>query len=71
VKTTLQRLSGFWMATTLLSCTSYPSVHSDPAKNNQASFQRDAIDCARAYPDSGTGVDIKQRIGCMNLKGWN
>ena len=70
MKTTLKLLSGFWIATALLSCTSYPSVHSDPAKNNQASFQRDAIDCAQAYPDSGTGVAIKQRIGCMNLKGW-
>jgi hypothetical protein len=71
VKTTLKLLSGFWMATALLSCTSYPSVHSDPAKNNQASFQRDAIDCAQAYPDPGSGVNIKQRIGCMNLKGWH
>jgi len=46
-------------------------VNSDPAKNNQANFQRDAIDCAQAYPDPGSGVNIKQRIGCMNLKGWH
>ena len=71
MKTTLKLLSGFWMVTTLLSCTSYPSVNSDPAKNNQASFQRDAIDCAQAYPESGSGGNIKQRIGCMNLKGWH
>ena len=71
MQTTLKLWSGFWMATTLLSCTSYPNVNSDPAKNNQASFQRDAIDCAQAYPDPGSGVNIKQRIGCMNLKGWH
>jgi hypothetical protein len=54
----------------LLACSSYPDVNVDPAKNNKATFQRDAIDCAQSYPEAGSGVHIKQRISCMNLKGW-
>ena len=60
----------FLMSTALLGCSLYPDVNSDPAKNNKATFQRDAIDCAQSYPESGSGAHIKQRIGCMNLKGW-
>ncbi|MBU3621136.1 hypothetical protein ICN15_05785 [Polynucleobacter sp. CS-Odin-A6] len=55
----------------LFACSLYPDVNSDPAKNNKATFQRDAIDCAQSYPESGSGVNIKQRIACMNLKGWH
>jgi hypothetical protein len=58
------------MGSLLLACHSYPQVNRDPAKNNKASFQRDALDCARAYPESSSGAHVKQRIGCMNLKGW-
>ena len=54
----------------LLGCSLYPDVNVDPAKNNKATFQRDALDCAQAYPEAGSGVNIKQRIGCMKLKGW-
>jgi len=54
----------------LVGCSLYPDVNTDPAKNNKATFQRDALDCAQSYPDSGSGVHVKQRIGCMNLKGW-
>jgi outer membrane biogenesis lipoprotein LolB len=54
----------------LFACSLYPDVNRDPAKNNKATFQRDAIDCAQSYPDSGSGVHVKQRIACMNLKGW-
>jgi hypothetical protein len=61
---------GFWIATSLLACSTFPDVNIDPAKNNKASFQRDAIDCAQSYPEAGSGVHIRQRIGCMNLKGW-
>ena len=60
----------FLIAVTLFGCTLYPDVNRDPAKNNKATFQRDAIDCAQSYPESGSGVHIKQRIGCMNMKGW-
>ena len=55
----------------LMGCSSYPDVNIDPAKNNKATFQRDALDCAQAYPEAGSGVHIKQRISCMNLKGWH
>jgi hypothetical protein len=54
----------------LMGCSLYPDVNTDPAKNNKATFQRDALDCTQSYPDSGSGVHVKQRIGCMNLKGW-
>jgi hypothetical protein len=66
-------LAGLCFALSLFGCGSiiYPDVNEDPAKNNIATFRRDAIDCAGAYPESGSGIHIKQRIGCMNLKGWH
>ena len=54
-----------------MGCSLYPDVNDDPAKNNKATFQRDALDCAKAYPTVESGSHIKQRIGCMNLKGWH
>jgi hypothetical protein len=69
-QTTLKASIIYLMTAALLSCSSYPEVNRDPAKNNQAIFQRDAIDCAQSYPESGSGVHVRQRIGCMNLKGW-
>ena len=62
--------SSLFLLTTLFGCSLYPDVNSDPAKNNKATFQRDALDCAKAYPEAGSGVHVKQRIACMNLKGW-
>ncbi len=56
--------------TFLFGCSVYPDVNSDPAKNNKATFQRDALDCAKAYPETSSGTHVKQRISCMNLKGW-
>jgi hypothetical protein len=47
-------LTIFLMATALFACSSYPDVNSDPAKNNKATFQRDAVECAQAYPESGS-----------------
>jgi hypothetical protein len=55
----------------LMGCSLYPNVNTDPAKNNKATFRQDALDCAQSYPESGSGVHIKQRISCMNLKGWH
>ena len=60
----------FLMAAGFFGCSSYPDVNRDPAKNNKATFQKDAMDCAQSYPESGSGVHIRQRFGCMNLKGW-
>ena len=67
----LKALCGFLLILGLLACSSYPDVNKDPAKNNKATFQRDAIDCAQSYPESGSGAHVKQRIACMNLKGWH
>ena len=66
-------LSGVLFSLSLLGCGSmaYPDVNVDPAKNNKATFQRDAIDCAKSYPETSSGAHIKQRIACMNLKGWH
>ena len=66
----LKAVLGFFIVTTLLACSQYPDVNRDPAKNNKETFQRDAIDCARSYPEAGSGAYVKQRITCMNLKGW-
>ena len=70
---TLSKLSRLLPVTVLgflVGCSLYPDVNSDPTKNNKATFQQDALDCAQAYPEAGSGVNIKQRISCMNLKGW-
>ena len=66
----MKTLGSLFLLAALLGCSSYPDVNSDPAKNNKATFQRDALDCAKAYPEAGSGVHVKQRIACMNLKGW-
>ena len=71
IKRLIQAVVGLLIAMVLFACTSYPDVNSDPAKNNKATFRRDALDCAQSYPESGSGVHIKQRIACMNLKGWH
>jgi hypothetical protein len=71
IQTLLKFSISILIAAALLGCSLYPDVNSDPAKNNKATFQRDALDCAQAYPEAGSGVHIKQRIGCMNLKGWH
>lgn len=67
----LRLMVALMMASSLLGCSLYPKVNVDPAKNNKATFQRDAVDCAQVYPESGSGVHVKQRIACMNLKGWH
>jgi hypothetical protein len=54
----------------LTACSAYPDSNIDPAKNTKATFERDAIECAQAYPEAGSGVHVRQRIHCMKLKGW-
>ena len=66
----LKALVVLLIASALFGCSSYPDVNSDPAKNNKATFQRDALDCAKSYPETSSGTHVKQRISCMNLKGW-
>jgi hypothetical protein len=54
----------------LFGCAIYPDVNIDPNKNNKATFRKDALECAQAYPEAASGAQVKQRIGCMNLKDW-
>jgi len=71
IQALLKALVVLSIASTLFGCSLYPDVNRDPAKNNKVTFQRDAVDCAQSYPESGSGVHVKQRIACMNLKGWH
>jgi hypothetical protein len=66
----IQKGATFIAVFALVACSTYPDVNKDPAKNNRQTFERDAVECARAYPDAGSGVHVRQRITCMNLKGW-
>ena len=63
--------SALLVGSILMGCSLYPDKNTDPAKNNKVTFRQDALDCAQSYPESGSGVHVKQRIGCMNLKGWH
>ena len=54
----------------LLACTSFPSVNSDPTKNNKAVFQKDLAECKEDHPESSVGLHYKRWAECMNLKGW-
>ena len=40
----LKALAGLSIASTLLGCSLYPNVNSDPAKNNTVALQHDAVD---------------------------
>ncbi len=69
----LKAMVGLLVSSVLFGCGSmiYPDVNVDSVKNNKVTFQRDAVDCAQSYPESGSGVHVKQRIACMNIKGWH
>jgi hypothetical protein len=67
----LRLLSNLLLGVVLLGCSIYPDVNVEDAKNNKATFKRDALDCAQAYPEADSGAHVKQRISCMNLKGWH
>ncbi|WP_048812041.1 hypothetical protein [Polynucleobacter asymbioticus] len=54
----------------LVACSQFPTTHPDAAKNNPTQYRADMRDCARNYPESGTGAYLKQRVSCMELKGW-
>lgn len=57
-------------AMTVSACVSIPSENADPAKNNQAAYNKDLKECREDYPESGSGVHLRQWMGCMKLKGW-
>ena len=52
-------------------CVSFPDQNQDPSKNNKAIYNKDLKECKEDYPESGSGVHIRQWINCMKLKGWN
>jgi outer membrane biogenesis lipoprotein LolB len=55
----------------LVACVSkFPDQNIDPAKNNVTSYRKDLKECKEDYPEDGSGVYLRQRQGCMNLKGW-
>ncbi len=54
----------------LSACAGFPDKNVDPQKNTVAMFRLDMRHCADDYPETPDGVYIKQRISCMNLKGW-
>jgi len=54
----------------IAACGGMPDQNQDPTKNNVASFRKDLKECKEDYPESGSGVHIRQWEGCMNLKGW-
>jgi len=61
---------GFLIAL-LISCGSFPSENKDPSKNNKITYNKDLKECQQDYPESGSGIHIRQWIHCMKLKGWN
>ena len=63
--------SALLVGSIFMGCSLYPDINTNTAKNNKATFRQDALDCAQSYPESGSGTHVKQRIGCMNLKGWH
>lgn len=54
----------------LVACGGFPTTHPDPAKNTPSNYQRDFKDCKEAYLETPDGVYLKQRITCLELKGW-
>lgn len=51
-------------------CASFPSTNQDPVKNNKTTYKKDLKECQEDYPETGSGVHVRQWINCMKLKGW-
>lgn len=60
----------FLVALGLVACSSFPSENQDPTKNNKTTYNKDLKECKEDYPETGSGVHIRQWINCMKLKGW-
>jgi hypothetical protein len=54
----------------LTACSQFPNTHPDATKNNPTQYRADMKDCAQNYPETSTGSYLKQRVSCMELKGW-
>ena len=66
----LKKLAIAFISILVMACAQFPSVNSDPAKNNKANFQKDLNECKEDHPESGGGLHYRRWIDCMNLKGW-
>ena len=66
----MSKLSILVVVLGLAACASYPSENQDPAKNNKATYNKDLRECQEDYPESDSGVHVRQWINCMKLKGW-
>jgi len=53
-----------------LSACSFPDKNIDPLRNNMQIHRQDMRDCAQAYPETADGAYLKQRVSCLELKGW-
>ena len=53
-----------------IACATIPDQNQDPTKNNRATFRKDLKECQEDYPETGSGVHVRQWEGCMKLKGW-
>ena len=60
----------FLVTVGLLACVSMPSENRDPAKNNKVTYNKDLKECQEDYPETGSGVHLRQWMNCMKLKGW-
>ena len=60
----------FLVTVGLLACVSMPSENWDPAKNNKVMYNKDLKECQEDYPETGSGVHLRQWMNCMKLKGW-
>jgi hypothetical protein len=54
----------------LIACVSTPDKNQDSSKNNVATYRKDLKECKDDYPETPSGVHLRQWEGCMNLKGW-
>lgn len=66
----LFKLSLLALTLNIAACAGFPSENQDQAKNNKTTYNRDLKECQQDYPETGSGVHIRQWINCMKLKGW-
>ena len=67
----LSYLPPMTLVITLLAC-SGPRLNQniDPSRSNPITYRQDLRECQEDYPEVDSGVYLKERMGCMSLKGW-
>ena len=65
-----QMVATILLTVMITACSAIPNKNQDPTKNNVGTFRKDWKECREDYPEQGSGIHIRQREGCMNLKGW-